>query len=271
MKNVLLQYINKSQRGVFCTGIKAGTLLPWVEVVVAIDLCIRVKPMQVFDDLHQGGFLRQRPGVLAHLFLVGHTRLVLAASDVCHSNRIGVVASLLTVGTNQIDIAASLDVAVAVDDIVISNVAPALTLVVGTNLLHGVVAAFGCVCAMDDDFLDGASRLLQAEDGWQQQGNGGRANDAITHKVVLPLELHHSVARDSTVDAVTDHRVASLAQSLLEHLHAIATRANFIDCRHKSSLIGSMSSVAVPGGTGPRFLVFGRFGRSMTVSPVSMC
>ena len=207
MKNVLYNK-NKSQRGVFSTGIEAGALLPLVEVVVAIDLCIRVEPVQVLDDLHQCGFLRQRPGVFTRLLLVWHTGLVLAATHVGHSNRIGVVASFLTVGTDQIDIAARLDVAVAVDDIVVANVAPALPLVVCANLFNCVVATLGGVGAVDDDLADGALRLLQFEDCGQQQGNGRWANDAVAHKVVLPLELYHCIAGDHTIDTVTDHRVA---------------------------------------------------------------
>ena len=143
-------------------GIEAGALLPLVEVVVAIDFCGWIEFAEVHQKFYQSRLLRQRPRVLTRLLLVWHSRLVLASSDVCHSNRVGVVASLLTVGTYQIDIAPLLNVAITIYHVVIANVAPALPLVVGSNLLNRIVSALGGVGAVDDDFLDGAARLLQA-------------------------------------------------------------------------------------------------------------
>ena len=147
--------------------------------------------------------------------------------------------------------------AVAVDEVVVADVAPAALFVPPAHIVHGVVATLLGVGAMDDDFVDMPARAFQS--GGYQQGEGGGAYDAVNGQPVGCLEILYGLGRQWTEDAVGLQVECPLY--LCDHLAATA-----LFVRHHSSLYGSMLCWN-PSPFDFRCLGF----CSMTVSPVSMC
>ena len=67
----------------------------------------------------------------------------------------------LTMGSHHIDIAPLVDGAVSIDEVMVSDVHPALRLVHLADVGYRVVAALGCGRAMHDDLVDSPTALLQ--------------------------------------------------------------------------------------------------------------
>ena len=78
-------------------------------------------------------------------------------------------------GTGDVHVAAFMDGSVPIDDVVVADVAPTPLTVPSAYVIDGVVAALGGGRAMDDDFTDGAARLLPP-DGNEFGERGGAYN-----------------------------------------------------------------------------------------------
>jgi len=118
---------------------------------MTVDCGGRILTEQFGYQTDERGPLRRGARVLRGLAVGG------AATDVSDADRVCVVAR--SVGANLFDGSARMNRAVAVDDEVITDVAPAVALwfrcgVPLTYLLHGEILALRRSRAMDDDFTD---------------------------------------------------------------------------------------------------------------------
>ena len=125
------------------------------------------------------------------------------------------------------------DGAVAIDEVMVADVAPAALFVPPSHVVHGVVAALHGVGAVDYDLVDMPFRGLQS--GGYQQGEGGGAYDAVNCQPVGCLEVLHGLGGQWTEDAVVFEMQRPLY--LCDHL---AARALSVEC-HSASFSGSMS------------------------------
>ena len=99
-------------------GIEAGAGLTLVIVVVAMDITA-VYLDEIVDEFCEGGFLSFCPGV-------SRLPILLAATDVAYPDGMGIMA--IAVGTSPRDEPTFLDCAVEPDNIVISDILPAITM-----------------------------------------------------------------------------------------------------------------------------------------------
>ena len=83
---------------------------------------------------------------------VGGVAVGIEAADIGDADALGVVAR--TMGTDLLNGAARVDVAVRIDDIMIADVVPAETLMVATDALHSAVGIGSGGGAVVDDFGD---------------------------------------------------------------------------------------------------------------------
>ncbi len=103
---------------------------------------------QLFEQTKQGLFLGRGACVLVSFHVGG------PAADIADAYGMPVVAAFLAMGAYFLDGAAFVDTAVEVDYVVIAYGAEAPGLVPGCNIGYCVVASFGRVGAVDDDFSD---------------------------------------------------------------------------------------------------------------------
>ena len=132
---------------VVLVDIKRGACLLG-EFAVAVERRLGIAGVQACEELFEGFFLLLRACVLGCLAVGGHTTDVADADGIAIVP--GAVCSLLGDG------ASGVDAAVAIDDVVIPDIAEASLEVPLSDLSDGEVLSFGCGGAVDDDFCDGA-------------------------------------------------------------------------------------------------------------------
>jgi len=121
---------------------------------------MRIEPAELYQQIHKGQFLGLCAGVLGRELADGLAWNVLEATDVDDADTVRVVP--LAVSACDIDVTAEVDTAVAVDDIVIPDIAPTVTLRLGcrmplTYLVDCVVLTFRRGGAMYQDKVDAPS------------------------------------------------------------------------------------------------------------------
>lgn len=200
-----------SDSSVLAGGIERRAFL-YREVPVSADAGFRVELPQVDEQIEQCCLLLECARVLHRLAVGRH------ATDVADTDGVCVVA--VAVGTDDVHVASRLDMAVAVDDVVVADVAPAVAAlrlgrgVPASDVRHGVVAAFRCGGAMDDDLVDVSFRAFQTR--WDEHGESGGAYDAVNLQSVECLELLDCFLCVHSVDTVWQ-KVECLLY-LLDHL-----------------------------------------------------
>lgn len=93
---------------------------------------MRIEPAELYQQIHKGQFLGLCAGILGRELADGLARDVLEATDVDDADTVRVVP--LAMGTCYIDVTAKVDAAIAVDDIVITDIAPTVTLGLGCRV-----------------------------------------------------------------------------------------------------------------------------------------
>ena len=143
--------------------VERGAGLAAIVVVVRDDAGLGVHLAQVGEQVEQSRLLVERAGVLRNLIAV-------RAADIAHAYRVGVVATAM--GSGNVHVAAYMHRAVAVDDVVIPYVRPALVAMPAADVVDGVVLALGGRGAVDDDLVDMATGFLQRRHGELRQEFG---------------------------------------------------------------------------------------------------
>ena len=138
-----------------------------IHVAMPQDAGGGVEAAQILQQGQERGLLLLRARVLCLQILIRHARAVLNATDVAHPYRVRVVSDGM--GTSDIHVAAFVHGTIQIDQIVIPDVAPALRLMLQTDILHRLCLAFRRRRAVHDDLVYPAAAALQRQLAQRQE------------------------------------------------------------------------------------------------------
>ena len=119
--------------------------------VMPMHSCMGINELKLLHELAKCQLLLWRACVLGRFSVLGHT------TNVADANAVGIMPQAM--GASYVLSTSLVDAAVAIDDIVITDVGKLTCQVPTTNVLHREVLAFGGGRAMNDNFSDASHSL----------------------------------------------------------------------------------------------------------------